>query len=80
MITSIQEHYKVHLNFDGAIVLLEELLNLLNEYLEIADLPVDSWLGVNTIHIVAIDDSLRIEDAIFFKIEGLARLVQAIVL
>jgi len=79
VVTSVQEHDKMHLNLDRAVVLLKELFNFLNEDFEIVNLSVDSRICINTFHVVSIDEPLSIVNAIFLKVESLHGFLQAVV-
>jgi len=50
MITSIQEHNKIHLLLDCPVVLFQEELNLLLERLQVLDLLINTSIDVDAIH------------------------------
>jgi len=79
VVASIQEHDKVHLDLDGTVVLFKELLDLLNKYSKVMDLPVCSRIGVNAFHIVTIDQSVCIVDSVLLNVECLGSYLNAII-
>lgn len=74
MITRIEEHDKLHLSLDCAIVLAKILCNLLNEDFEVWYLPIDPLLNVDAVHIISKDKSLSVVDLFLGKGQGLTGL------
>lgn len=69
VVTSIQEHYKVHLGLDSTVVFGKELFNLCLKLIKISNLLVDSDVNIDTIHKVTEDNPFSVEKHLLFDLE-----------
>lgn len=69
----------MHLDLHRTVVLFKELLDLLYKYSEIMDLSVCSWIGIDTFHIVTVNEPIGIVNTFFFDTESLSGLLDAVV-